>query len=837
MHYNCLEGHLLVDGKALGKLPSEIRESEYVKELFGNTHLITIPSRMPGMTHSLLQNPKGHDIHFGLHKGAVVIRDHTREGLLGFLPRDKLQARNIYDLPAGLIDDYVHWLHIDRARLEVRRKPNIWKIKLTGNWMLDTVSRTATKNKVQLIGPHSALATQVALLFKGFEDPRRLTIYQPTSGSLCVELKHLDLNFVVMGNQLLYCRELEMVIDPDQNAGTLYGLESKIVLRGLKNPNSRSIITPSVPLTWKRDGLQVAVDAAKGNDDLYASVARHILSTSSDLCSFSLPPLPQDSIADDPEPSHLRRRGEFYRSRYERSNAASEKLPAEVDKTYESRDDRARTSPRSVSVYQIAMFLRAPKLRFTMTKDRLDLLSKWKFIGGFNETHDAAAALPLDELIDTSVDEQWGNLVNYCRRSTLQIRPRVMLRLCLLAFSRTSNLDMIKMFVAFASIPQLKDLVPPERTSFIDFKVDERPDPARLEAAMEPAYVDYVDVRRLKSPAQATRRQQHRMSMRESGRKFVDYLLAQWPIHTPAVGGFSTEYVKTHAVIQLMKPEWDRLVGNRQLVHYVEQVQSVLDTTRGSEDEATPSQWIMEPDIVGPQLDKGSPKFPSAAGHSKVTAHPASTLKSMEELGRISRHFSTSQDQLRQRYTSDLENSLRTYKASSPKSKNQHVPPTWEEIESLVNTTSEMEQEQSTLICQALSDRDCRHEWLKAGLLWPCTTRITLLEQLQSHVRLSLDSGMKRMLTDLGVLITTLQKLRRMQGALMQGRNDKFLEELSNDGHIGWNPVEYPEWLLIEIDSDLLIRPDQVKVAHAIISPKSERNSVLQMNMGQGKIQ
>jgi len=93
------------------------------------------------------------------------------------------------------------------------------------------------------------------------------------------------------------------------------------------------------------------------------------------------------------------------------------------------------------------------------------------------------------------------------------------------------------------------------------------------------------------------------------------------------------------------------------------------------------------------------------------------------------------------------------------------------------------------------------------------------------------------MLTDLGILITTIQKLRRMQEALAQGRNDRLLEELSNEGHNGWNPLEYPEWLLIEIDSDLIIRPDQVKVAHAIISPKSGKNSVLQMNMGQGKIQ
>ncbi|KAK7420617.1 hypothetical protein QQZ08_010309 [Neonectria magnoliae] len=47
--------------------------------------------------------------------------------------------------------------------------------------------------------------------------------------------------------------------------------------------------------------------------------------------------------------------------------------------------------------------------------------------------------------------------------------------------------------------------------------------------------------------------------------------------------------------------------------------------------------------------------------------------------------------------------------------------------------------------------------------------------------------------------------------------------------------MDYPEWLLLEIDNNLLIRPSQVNVAIAIISPASSSNSVLQMNMGQGK--
>ena len=43
-------------------------------------------------------------------------------------------------------------------------------------------------------------------------------------------------------------------------------------------------------------------------------------------------------------------------------------------------------------------------------------------------------------------------------------------------------------------------------------------------------------------------------------------------------------------------------------------------------------------------------------------------------------------------------------------------------------------------------------------------------------------------------------------------------------------------WLLLEIDANIQIRNDQVDVALATISPASQSNSVLQMNMGQGKL-
>lgn len=68
IHYNFVEGHILVNGKPLGKLPEEIRESVDVKQIFGGKHLLTFPSNLEGMSHMLVNNERDHQIHFGIRE-------------------------------------------------------------------------------------------------------------------------------------------------------------------------------------------------------------------------------------------------------------------------------------------------------------------------------------------------------------------------------------------------------------------------------------------------------------------------------------------------------------------------------------------------------------------------------------------------------------------------------------------------------------------------------------------------------------------------------------------------------------------------------------------------
>lgn len=174
VRYNYVEGHLLLDGKPLGRLPSDIRESEDVQELFENQHLLTFPSPLPGMSHVLATRIFGNEIHFGTRQGSVIIRARTSDGTLEYIPRSIFMGSgSSYDLPTGLLDSCVHWLNLDTKQLAIRRKPSIWKTR-PSDWRLDVARRFAQRKTVLLVDPHSNVSKKLTGIFYPFEAPARI---------------------------------------------------------------------------------------------------------------------------------------------------------------------------------------------------------------------------------------------------------------------------------------------------------------------------------------------------------------------------------------------------------------------------------------------------------------------------------------------------------------------------------------------------------------------------------------------------------------------------------------------------------------------------------------
>jgi len=60
--------------------------------------------------------------------------------------------------------------------------------------------------------------------------------------------------------------------------------------------------------------------------------------------------------------------------------------------------------------------------------------------------------------------------------------------------------------------------------------------------------------------------------------------------------------------------------------------------------------------------------------------------------------------------------------------------------------------------------------------------------------------------------------MQRAERLVACGKRDSDkLSELMNGGHTNWDPMEFPEWLLLELENNILIRPEQGKQPHILI--------------------
>ncbi|UKZ71018.1 uncharacterized protein TrAtP1_011986 [Trichoderma atroviride] len=78
--------------------------------------------------------------------------------------------------------------------------------------------------------------------------------------------------------------------------------------------------------------------------------------------------------------------------------------------------------------------------------------------------------------------------------------------------------------------------------------------------------------------------------------------------------------------------------------------------------------------------------------------------------------------------------------------------------------------------------------------------------------------------------------VQRAERMLSQRDNDtELVKEFLNTGHANWDPMDYPESLLLEVESGILIREVQENIASQMRSPPQGKNATMQLNMGEGK--
>ncbi|KAH8814811.1 hypothetical protein F5884DRAFT_151839 [Xylogone sp. PMI_703] len=971
LQYNILEGHLLIDGKAMGVLPANIRELEDVRELFGNQHLTTYPSSLTGMTHVLANPIHNHEVHFGVRGEDVIITALTQDGPLRYVPSRVFSNGDSFDLPLELTDNCVHWLNLHNGLLHIRRKDTKWWNKRS-DWTIDVHNHRARRNRVFLVDPQSSLFKKIASIFRHFEDPQRLTVFQPISGPLHVQLRYLDLSFYVYSG-LLYCEELQSEIDPNQDAGTLYGFESKIVLRDAINPERRSLIASLGNLTYTRWGMHVGVRAIRSGQYgkfeidnvlgrlscppeprlLYSKAlfhaltsfvlpdpltgrtgteeALHILKSGycqpwmpiSDSIIFilktikALSPIreyyPKDKLhlqsvswnehltttiqhesyetatqdildkvvrlrmfalqhGQETEygtstPAQLRRRAETRRGIYERDNSSLFQI-AVKDTIYNSRDAQL-TQRQASNVFQIAKLFRERPFKFHINRKLVNILQSWDLIGGFHDVFDWFVS-SLNDLFESKLAENWGSLINACRKSNSENQYKLIFQLCFLAFGSTNKRDMdpIKILVAIACLEELKELKPPPYSSFAGYRFDEDLTLEATEAIITPEG-PILPPKQRPQGMKALKEDAYTKLYDAEYKRLARFLFEQWPNSHPSIEEFDSVVIYPKPAFKTLLPEWHRLYQNKKLSEYINQVEKILQNYEFKADPVTTRPASRERNSGHPQVSAYSYVIPSLCrdllvkscvhlqddhfsgnkllynkstrntqslpnSHNDTTRHRG-LPKEAVELERILLRYSNSGDAIRQYYGDDLMKSLKALKNVSAPSHTGNGPLYVEVLDHSIKKVRGSIKEQLNAISKAFSANEDRFLWLKLGNLWPSTTPTAVLELLRSISDNKFGKNMKENLVSYGTLITTLQRFLRLKHNQLKENFSKTVEELKNPGHENWNPMDFPDWLLLEIECNILIRPEQVVVANAILSPRSGYNSVLQMNMGKGK--
>ncbi|KAK0208018.1 hypothetical protein DFS33DRAFT_1300737 [Desarmillaria ectypa] len=137
-------------------------------------------------------------------------------------------------------------------------------------------------------------------------------------------------------------------------------------------------------------------------------------------------------------------------------------------------------------------------------------------------------------------------------------------------------------------------------------------------------------------------------------------------------------------------------------------------------------------------------------------------------------------------------------------------------------------------ITASLQASDSHESALQLGGLWPCINTRSILRQITQDIGPEWKSAIQAF----ALLFIQHQRAHRLLLSVVDQNSIEFHREMSNDKVTA---ILYPEWLLLQasfglpVDNDFISRRIQTSVAHEIISPSSKENSVLQLNMGEGK--
>lgn len=436
-------------------------------------------------------------------------------------------------------------------------------------------------------------------------------------------------------------------------------------------------------------------------------------------------------------------------------------------------------------------------------------------------------------------------------------RYKIMMFLSTLAYSQhmEKEQELVQTLLAFATVPELRRIRLPENKSF-DLALGYTPDRKVLRAVARKWARPFHTCPEDDLPrnhgeswedANDRRRDKHKAALDDCVDVFVDGLVCQWPVadvRVPA-GAQLNIYISLKEATDDARKCFQNWHKNAKFKESIGEIHKILNSLIAGDQKPQGyfipmPQYFYQPkqchvtfaDITSrpaPKLFRARlSNFDSWVGEQDEDRAEHDKLKSL-----LARLLSESPGGFEKQYAMDL---LKSFDSLSGSAEAKLIESSEALKHPLVKHLRQCQKHVDNVyhtICHCLQEETSITRRLACRLkMWPRLSTTSLLHHLIGESA-SLRDDWKGCLVEYGLAISNLQRAERLLASI--GNNVELLSELSNPGHQDWDPLDHPEWLLLEIENNILIRRVQVQIAREMKSPSSCANSIMQLNMGEGK--
>ncbi|KAM3066454.1 hypothetical protein ACMFMG_012040 [Clarireedia jacksonii] len=426
---------------------------------------------------------------------------------------------------------------------------------------------------------------------------------------------------------------------------------------------------------------------------------------------------------------------------------------------------------------------------------------------------------------------------------------RIAMWLSTMAFAKSADMHVIHTLIAFFTVPDVRDISVPQVPSFHlsegitinQLKLRDLIRSARRPFSSCPEAHLTKQTWESESKAQQRRKRLFQNNQDNAISGFASALELQWPCkvpQTPLGDTFSTylDPDKAMGKFRLIFKTW---FENDTFYNYLSQIETALNY-QAVRPIHTPSYtfpvseftlqnrkgYITVDDIFATAAPPTLPK-PPINPNEKIIETPVETKKNHRLDALLNSLEAQATKNFEKDYIKNLRESLVSLKG---RAKNYSMNSDGYEIKQLLELYAVDCYHQVQDLYNALTKsirRGIQKTYsIPASMIqWPRMSPVFLLQQLTYKRWKELTYAWKECIIKYGLALTELQRAERLVS--LSGNSVDLIRELLNIGHQNWSPFEFPESLLLEVESGILIREVQEEIACQMRSPPYSANSVM----------